>query len=799
MHFRERLFSLKLKKKETMNKLIKKPEILAPAGNMACLYAAINAGADAVYLAGNAFGARAYAGNFNNDELLHAIEIAHLYGVKVYLTVNTLLKNNEIKHLYKFLKPLYLAGLDAVLVQDLGVMRLISNAFPSLDIHASTQMNITSSYGAKLAKEIGLTRVVAARENSLIEMKKMKEESGLEIEAFVHGAMCFSFSGRCLLSSIAGGRSGNRGRCAQPCRKMYDGKYKMSMKDMCAITDLPKLIEAGIDSLKIEGRMKNEYYVAAAVSCYKEIAEDYVNGKYDQTKAEKYKLLLADIFNRGGFSRGYFFQHHGKDMIDQDIPGRRGVKALSILSVEKGKIKVKALTDINPHDDIAFLNDRFEEIAKLTTPKAIKKNAEDILNCPGTKRLRTGYTGYRVRNEYLLDKIYNEILKEDRKIPVSITVKVKAGENISLTAKLMYTENVTNDSEISITGAIIEKATGKAVSDKDLESKLKKLGDTRFYIKELNIINDSESFIPMSYLNQLRRELIEKLEKWIISSKYRIDDTIERSFDKSQDNISDGSKKIYITLSRADQLEAFLNIPEIACLEGLILDESLYGSYFDDELIKRAADKYKGKIFIAYPYILRDSFDKAYIKRLETLSSSYDGVYLRNIDSLYLYIQQALKKKVIVSASLYTYNDLAKEEYEELLSSYAESVIFERSYELNHEELQHLSLSNAYTAFYGKLPLMITAQKLTEDHLELTDELLNKFTVIDSKVTDLNIILNKWPLSLNKYRDEIADKGFIFTDEKPEEMLLVLDNYNNSNIKLSSEKITTGHFNRGVQ
>ena len=274
-----------------------KPEVLAPSGNMKALKAAIAAGADACYLAGNSFGARAFAGNFTDAELLEALEYAHLFGVRLYLTVNTLIKDNEFSRLYDFLCPLYEAGLDSVLVQDFGVLKFIKENFPLLPIHSSTQMNILTPEGASFVKNLGVKRIVAAREMTLKELKAIKDTSDIELEAFVHGAMCVCYSGRCLFSSMLGGRSGNRGCCAQPCRKLYNGSYRLSMRDMCTLGYVPDLIEAGVDSFKIEGRMKNEYYVASAVDSYKRMIEDYTSGCFTVEKAFAEEKRLLDVFS----------------------------------------------------------------------------------------------------------------------------------------------------------------------------------------------------------------------------------------------------------------------------------------------------------------------------------------------------------------------------------------------------------------------------------------------------------------------------------------------------------------------
>lgn len=304
-------------------------ELLAPAGSYESMTAAISAGADAVYLGGQLFGARAYANNLDTEQLKQAIDYVHLHKKSLYLTVNTLLKEDELEEkLYAYLKPLYEQGLDAVIVQDMGVFSFIKEFFPKLPIHASTQMTLTGVHGARMLKELGADRIVTARELSLKEIEEIHKEVDIEIESFVHGALCYCYSGQCLFSSIAGGRSGNRGRCAQPCRLPYtqNGKqqYYLSPKDLSTVSILPELIEAGIFSLKIEGRMKKPEYTAGVVSIYRKYLDLYLSHGtgYRYKVEDKDSKILFDIYNRGGFTEGYYKKHNGKDMMF--LEGREG-------------------------------------------------------------------------------------------------------------------------------------------------------------------------------------------------------------------------------------------------------------------------------------------------------------------------------------------------------------------------------------------------------------------------------------------------------------------------------------------
>jgi putative protease len=328
-------------------------ELLSPAGSYESFIAAIGAGADAIYVGGNRFGARAYANNFSHEELVEAIHTAHLYQRKLFLTLNTLIKESEIKELYDFLAPLYEAGLDAVIVQDLGVISFIKKQFSDLPIHASTQMSLTAAEGAKLLKELGAERIVTAREITLKEIKDIHSEVDIEIESFIHGAMCYSYSGQCLFSSILGGRSGNRGRCAQPCRLPYDvyqqdvrlnkynEQYVLSMKDMCTLSLLPDLIDAGIDSFKIEGRMKKPEYTAGVTSIYRKYFDLYMqNGREGFVVDAIDQKRLLELYSRSGSETGFYEKTNGRELITLSKPNYESItdsteiKALTPLPIE---------------------------------------------------------------------------------------------------------------------------------------------------------------------------------------------------------------------------------------------------------------------------------------------------------------------------------------------------------------------------------------------------------------------------------------------------------------------------------
>ena len=524
-------------------------EILAPCGSLESFNAAVNAGADACYLAGTRFGARAYAKNFDTSELCRVIDKAHLKGVKVYMTVNTLFKNAEIRALIGYLNPFYECGLDAVIIQDMGVFKLVRETFPDLPVHASTQMNICSSEAAAWLKELGATRVIPARELTLKEIADIKRKVDIEIETFVHGAMCYSYSGRCLLSSMIGDRSGNRGRCAQPCRKKYNGSYSMSMKDMCTLMDVPMLIDAGVDSLKIEGRMKGEYYTAAVVSAYKEIANDHISGSFSEKKCERLIRNLADIFNRGGFSGGYLYGNQNEEMIDSEAPGHKGVEIGNVSSAGRGKVLIR-LSDAVNKKDVLTLKLKDGIVIELTSDKAARRGETLVLNAPKSNMISIDAPVYRKINDALLNSIRENILENEKLVPVRLECDIMVGRPITMR---LISDRASAEAE----GSIAEAAKSSAVSTEAIRSKIAAFGNTGYYPSEIVINNDEKSFVSFSELKNLRRKLIEELEKNILDGCRRhagtdaadgmsVDDVTDAADGMSVDDVTDAADDVSV-------------------------------------------------------------------------------------------------------------------------------------------------------------------------------------------------------------------------------------------------------------
>ena len=486
-------------------------ELLAPAGSFDALKAAVEAGADAVYLAGEKFGARAYAENFAGEQMLKAVEFAHLRGVSVHVTVNTLIADEELDEFAAYIKFLRRANVDAFLVQDLGAASIIKKIVPEIPLHASTQMTIHNLEGVKALAELGFTRAVLSRELTLNEIKKICREAPIETEIFIHGALCVCWSGQCLMSSLIGGRSGNRGRCAQPCRLPYElvdangknllsnaGKYLLSPKDLNTLELLPQLIETGVTSLKIEGRMKRPEYVATVVKVYRDVLDKKFSTPEDRRK-------LAQIFNRD-FTTAYLEKNPGKNLISDMKPNNRGVLIGRVIEVGRDKIVLKLAEKISAGDQVeiwvkvggrvTFTVEDFELRGDLCTIKIPTKGvrvhdrAFKIFDAKLTAEARKYFTGAPVR-----------------KIFVTAAVKAELGKPLTLT----MTDSDGN-SATARTNFIAEPAVNRPLTLDVLKNQIGRLGNSIFELEKISADLEENLMIPISELNDVRRRVVEQLE-----------------------------------------------------------------------------------------------------------------------------------------------------------------------------------------------------------------------------------------------------------------------------------------------
>lgn len=726
---------------------MKKVELLAPAGNYDALIGALTAGADAVYLGGNAFGARAYADNFSKEEICEGIRYAHAFGKKIYLTVNTLVKEKEFSSLYDFLLPFYESGLDGVIIQDIGVFAFIQEHFPGLELHVSTQMTITGAYGASLLKKEGAYRIVPARELSLEEIKEIKNKVDIEIETFVHGAMCYCYSGQCLFSSILGGRSGNRGRCAQPCRLPYhvnggSEQFPLSMKDMCTIELLPELIEAGIDSFKIEGRMKKPEYAAGVTAIYRKYIDLYYQS-IEKKKPEKYHIESKDLarlnalYIRSERSEGYYHQHNGRNMIT------------------------------------------------LSTPS---------------------YTG---NDELLINQIKSKYLKQKKCLPVTLNATFHTGKKAQLSLTL-------NKTSVQVEGSTVQKALSQPLSKEKIEEQLCKSGGTSFCVSSVNVDADNDIFMPVSVLNQLRRDGLQTLESQVIRDNgFSYSERKSVPYHNVSSCICNDRKKesgIHVLVSTPLQLQAAVD----ENVSRIYIDKMI----IDDELLHQLTSYKKSRnmqFYLAFPYIVRSRNDKLLDRLFHLLGTSvFDGALVRNLETIAFLENMGNNKPVIADSNLYTWN------------AYACRFIMGKSEEMYSPlELNRYELKDIENAFsegqklfsilvYGKIPMMISAGcllKTTEEcrnksgFCTLSDRYQKDFPVYNDCSSCYNIIYNCIPLSLHKIFAQgdfqMRNCRLDFTTENQDETKMIISYFK----KISTgnytdpfyKDFTTGHYKRGVE
>lgn len=778
-------------------------EILAPAGSYESFMAAINAKADAVYLGGDMFGARAYANNFGKEELIRAIDYAHLHNAKVYMTVNTLFDNDELYNkLYDYLLPYYKEGLDAVIVQDLGAFEFIRQTFKDLPIHASTQMTVCNKDSAKILKDAGASRVVTARELSLKEIRDIHDNVDIEIESFVHGALCYCYSGQCLMSSFIGGRSGNRGRCAQPCRLPYtygnDKKYFLSPKDLNALSILPEVLEAGVYSLKIEGRMKKPWYTAGVVTAYRKYLDYYYEHGKDGYKVTHEDMnMLMDLYNRGGFTKGYYLAHNGKNMMSIKRPNHQGVEVGNIISDDKRQVKIKLTKDINEGDVLEICQTPDEKI-EWTQKTREKSNATITVKNSLRKKLADNKV-YRTRNNKLIeeieDKIKNTVLKE--KINGNLTLL----KNEEAVFTVWY-----EDVCVTKQGQVVDKANNQPMDKEKILKQMNKMGNTPFEFDTLDITMDNDIFIPVGALNELRRSAIEALEVEILK-KFKREEVTNVTKYKENTTKEVTSCKINVCIENKEHLDIVLTKKEIS---RVILDMGVINATLNelkDMLLK--IKEHKKEAYIQLPHIFRENAKKD-AKEIITYA---DGVIIKNIDELAFVNYLDYKGGVVGDYSLYAYNNMAYEFYSKnKVSEYTLPV------ELNYKNLRTLDNTlKKEIICYGYQITMVSAQCIVNTTsgctkkmgiLKLKDRMNNEFVVRNNCKYCYNTIYNALPTNLISNACEIKKIGVEsvrvnLTIEDKDMASRIIDDAINSfcyNMQIDNQgEFTRGHFKRGVE
>ena len=774
-----------------------KYELLAPAGDMAALRAAVSAGANAVYLGYDEFSARAKAKNFDKEELREAINYAHLRGVKIYVTFNILIADFEIKRAMDRVKMLYEIGVDALILQDLGIAWEIRKNFPDFEVHASTQMAVNNFYGAKFLKDMGFTRVVLARETPLFELEKIRELD-IDVETFIHGALCVCYSGECLMSSMIGGKSGNRGECAQACRKSYEildfeenkiGKrlYYISPKDLNTLDDVAKIINSGGYSLKIEGRMKNPEYVYTVVSSYKKSLEG--------------KLTLEDkndteqVFNRG-FTKGLFNGDFGNDFISSDRPDNRGVEVGKVLGATKNSAKVIFDEDVFEGDGLEFISSsgRF----------GTRSNSFYEANIPHEINLFKGPILYskinRTFSKKLYEKVDEKIENYDFKRELDIDLRIKIGERPLIKVK---SGDLSTNFELD---RVVEVAKKSGLDRERVIENISKTGDSIFRVKNINLDLDDNAFLPISAINELRREATKILENRILEGsidRFEIENKLEnKNFEKKN---KDKTSKIKVFFNKFKDLEK-------SSLKDI------------DEIIIRAKDleKFNKKYENREVSIYLDKFYSYY--ELENLreyilkNQNVRGIWVNNLSEYYIFKNDGIEINGDIGLNVFN-----KVTSDFLCNLGLKSITL--SPELNSGQIQKIINKNdaeINVISYGRVPVMtmkhcpFSVIKNCKDEKNCPTCKYKNYLLRDEKNVDFEVlrqntfteIFNSYPILLDGYVNKLLENKvnlLILADEFTDDVVKLYKNYKEDDFKKIKKKlenkyqqVTKGHINRGI-
>ena len=836
-----------------------KPEILAPAGSMEGLKAAIAAGCDAVYIGGNRFGARAFANNPDQDEMLEAIAYCHLHDVKLYMTVNTVLKDREIKEaLFSYLRPYYEAGLDAVIVQDMGVLRFISRHFPKLAIHASTQMTLTMGKGKEFLEKYHVNRIVPARELTLQELRTMREETSMELEVFVHGALCYCYSGQCLFSSMLGGRSGNRGRCAQPCRLPYhmtgqntsEDAYLLSPKELCNLPYLAEMIEAGIDSFKIEGRMKRTEYTAFVTSMYRKYVDLYFalgkekyreHMKKHQKEWEEDLRKLSDLYNREGFTQGYLTgqagdstqRHPGQKgtMLASKRPKHGGVLVGTVQKVNPKEVIYKAQKTIHAQDVVEFRNHSLTPSYEYTLGEDVPAGTLVTARYKKGSKIGIGDQVYRTKNAVLLEEIAQDYLEPNEQVSVQGHCIAKKGQPLSLTVIL-------KGQTVCCQGEICQEAQKRAIDESDIRKILQKTGNSPFYFEKLSTEVEENVFLPVGAIKQLRRDAFEQVRTQFLAQFWREDtvtpedmDAVEKDTVMSEDmeNRDKDDQNGYAVSKESLKPQIAASVTTFEQAAAVCADPKVARIYFETAVMKEkellqayhlAKEKQK-EVWLAMPVIFRHAIWDLFEQKMQAIRENangqkdipliedmWDGYLIRNTESFTFLTKHIPKEKLRIRLdhNMYVMNEEAQRFWKE-----QNVTLFSASLEATKRELEAFrDRKPMEIPVYGKIPLMVSAQCIQanqkacvcqdpkEWHKQITfeDQKKRRFVCVNYCRYCYNIIYHDIPL----YLEELADQSttiagsirYSFTTESASQVERILQ----GDMPCKTQR---GHFDLGIE
>ncbi len=784
-------------------------EILAPAGSIDSMKAAFYAGADAVYMGGSRFGARAFANNPDEEELKRAIDYAHLHHKKIYLTMNTLFKEKELEEeACRFLKPYYEQGLDAILVQDTGLLSMLKDRFPGLPIHASTQMTITGNSMTRWLEKQGLERIVLSRELSLEELQNIRSTTSMEMEVFVQGALCYCYSGQCLMSSFIGGRSGNRGRCAQPCRLPYQAEgykqnsYLLSPKDICTLNDIPDLADCGVNSFKIEGRMKKPEYAALTAWLYRHYTDQYLTYGREKFHIDPKDVeRLMDLYNRGGFSGGYFHQYNSEHMIFTERPNHLGVPAGK--TDKKGSLQ--ASTTLNPGDVVEVRRKDGSVLSQWTISS--KHEIKSTLKPPKNVKISPGTSLYRVRNASLIESLEKEYIGKELKEKISGFLRVM--KDMPVILRLQW-----NNISIELKGPGAEAAKNQPMTEEQLKKPMLKTGNTPFVFDDFHVETDGLCYIPNSQLNELRREALSRLEKRFLEQFFRKYEDKPVCPVKSCASPSDPVEDIpplYVMItgnalmSRSKILSGFPEVKRVY----MELHEAVREDFSSAKLLKSSGKE----IFFSLPGIFRQK-DQEKLKGLMSKARLLaDGWIVHQLEMALFVREICPDDHIVLNSGVYAMNRRSKE----VLKSIG-SVSLTAPVELNYQELRTLGCRDMELTVYGHQTLMVSAQCIKRtlegctkrpEMLQLTDRQHKHFYAYNECEFCYNRIYNGLPTMLMDKKKELLTLHpsafrMHFTMESGSEIKALLESFRNIYIReINADNIlkdfTRGHFTRGIE
>lgn len=660
-------------------------EILAPAGSLESLYSALKLGADAVYVGTSRFGARAFAQNPSVEELQEAITYAHLRNKKIYLTTNTLLDGKELEEdLFPLIAPLYEAGLDACIVQDLGVLSFLHDNFPDMDLHASTQMTLFSGKEAELYKSYGITRFVPARELTIDEIKQARKETDLEMEVFVHGALCYCYSGQCLMSEVIGGRSGNRGMCAQPCRLPFQTPKGtanvLSTKDICTLMYIPQLVDAGIDSFKIEGRMKRaEYsgYMAYLyrhyVDVYQEMGADYYRELVENPESVLWKDYRnsMDLYNRGGFSDSYLFEKKKENMLYEKRNGHFGVPVGKVISFGKrgGKTSTAvfaATEELHSQDVLEFRNEKDETVYEYTLKNPEKRGNTVTANVLPGSHIYPGQMVYRTKNAKLLQKIQSMMESVPDKIGLYGRLTGRIGEPLQLQIEALGTK-------ITVEGDNVQEASKRPVTKEDIVKRLDSLGNTKYKWEELSVSIEENAFLPLGGLKELRRNAIAAYEKSAVPRRHREERISYPLMEEDSRNESGTNGETSCSLEK--NIISLADIEQVRAAVQEAKENTMFHLKLEDIPPKdwqKAVDLLDKRDYaVSFPRVLRGAGKKVWEKDWKIYGTVFQNnkpsLLIINSHAMYLEAREWLPDVPMAAEdNLYRKNERAKEVYRKM-------------------------------------------------------------------------------------------------------------------------------------